>query len=282
MILRDHIEQFFAEGDHISDRTAAQQAFNELRFFLNNGELRAASPGTGPNSCAGWAVNEWVKKGILLGFRIGDLADFSVNEHVRFFDRHVLPLRKLTLEHQVRVVPGGTAIRDGAHLGRNVVVMPPSYINIGAYVDEGTMIDSHALVGSCAQVGKRVHLSAGASLGGVLEPIQALPVIVEDDVFIGGNTGIFEGTIIKRRAVIAAGVILTRSTPVYDLANVRVIRATPQMPLVIPEGAVVIPGSRPLAQPFAKEHGLSVSTPIIVKYRDDRTDAATVLEESLR
>jgi 2,3,4,5-tetrahydropyridine-2-carboxylate N-succinyltransferase len=282
MMLRDQIEQFYAEGDAISDRPAAQRAFNELRFFLNNGEVRAAAPSSAPTNRAGWGVNDWVKKGILLGFRIGELADFSINDHVRFFDRHDLPLRKLTIGLNVRVVPGGTAVRDGAHLGRNVVIMPPSYVNIGAFVDEGTMIDSHALVGSCAQVGKRVHLSAGAYLGGVLEPIQALPVIVEDDVFIGGNTGIFEGTIVKRRAVIAAGVILTRSTPVYDLPNVRIIRSSADSPLVIPEGAVVVHGTRPLSQPFAKEHGLSVATPIIIKYRDARTDAATVLEESLR
>ena len=282
MILQERIEEIYAEGDRPRDRNAALQAFNELRFFLNNGEVRAASPSTSPQSHGGWIANNWVKKGILLGFRIGELADLSLNDQMRFFDRHVLPLRRLTLESGVRIVPGGTAIRDGAFLGRHVVIMPPSYVNIGSYVDDGTMIDSHSLVGSCAQVGKRVHLSAGAHLGGVLEPIQAVPVVVEDEVFIGGNTGIFEGTIVKRRAVIAAGVILTRSVPVYDLVHGQIIRASGDVPLIIPEDAVVVPGSRPMQTSFAREHSLHVNTPIIVKYRDARTDAATALEEGLR
>jgi 2,3,4,5-tetrahydropyridine-2-carboxylate N-succinyltransferase len=282
MILKESIEQFYAEGEHLSDRGAAQQAFNELRFFLNNGEIRAASPSNSHKDSGGWMINEWVKKGILLGFRIGEMIEIGTYESMRFYDRNVFPLRKLTLEHEVRIVPGGTAVRDGAFLGKSVVVMPPSYINIGAYIDESTMIDSHVLVGSCAQVGKHVHLSTGARVGGVLEPVQALPVIIEDETFVGGNSGIFEGTVVKRRAVIAAGVTLTRSTPVYDVVRGVIISGSSNKPLIIPEGAVVVPGTRSLERPFAKEHGLGLATPIIVKYRDARTDAATALEDVLR
>ncbi len=282
MILHDRIEQLFAQPPDKLDRAGALQAFNELRFFLNNGEVRAAVPSTAAGNTAGWIVNAWVKQGILLGFRLGEIADFSLSDGMRFFDKSTLPLRKLTLDHHVRVVPGGSSVRDGSYLGPSVVVMPPAFINIGAYVDAGTMIDSHALVGSCAQVGKRVHLSAGAQLGGVLEPVNSLPVIVEDDVFIGGNAGIFEGAIVKHHAVIAAGVLLTASTPVYDVVNGTVLRGSRTSPLVIPDGAVVVPGTRPLPHASAREQGLSAYAPIIVKYRDARTDAATALEESLR
>jgi 2,3,4,5-tetrahydropyridine-2-carboxylate N-succinyltransferase len=249
---------------------------------LNNGDIRSASPAPAEMLSGGWIVNDWVKKGILLGFRLGTLTDMSVDEHVRFFDKSTYPLKKLSLESQVRIVPGGSSIRDGAFVGPNVVIMPPAYINVGAFVDSGTMIDSHALVGSCAQIGKRVHLSASAQIGGVLEPIGALPVIIEDDVFIGGNCGIYEGTIVKQRAVIAAGVIITGSTPVYDTVNQKIYRRTPTSPLIIPDNAVVVPGSRALDTPFAQQHRLSLYAPIIIKYRDGNTDAATVLEESLR
>jgi len=282
MILHDRIEQLFAQSPEALNRTSALQAFNELRFFLNNGEIRAAVPSSAPGNYGGWLVNEWVKKGILLGFRIGETVDYSVSDQLRFFDKGTLPLRRLTLDHHVRVVPGGSSIRDGAYVGPSVVVMPPAFINIGAYVDAGTLIDSHALVGSCAQIGKRVHLSAGAQVGGVLEPVNAMPVVIEDEVFVGANAGIFEGTIVKRRAVIAAGVLLTGSTSVYDVVNGKILRGSRTTPLLIPEGAVVVPGSRPMTQPYAREQGLSAYTPVIAKYRDTHTDAATALEDGLR
>jgi 2,3,4,5-tetrahydropyridine-2-carboxylate N-succinyltransferase len=229
-----------------------------------------------------WTVHHWVKKGIVLGFRIGALEDVSLNVRFRFFDKNTYPLKALTVADNVRLVPGGSSIRDGAYVARGVVCMPPMYINTGAYVDEGTMIDSHALVGSCAQVGKRVHLSAASQIGGVLEPVGALPVIIEDDVMIGGNCGVYEGTIVSTRAVIGAGVILTGGTPVYDAVKERIYRKEGTRPLVIPENAVVIPGSRPMESAWGKSRGLAVATPIIVKYRDAKTDAATALEESLR
>lgn len=253
------------------------EVFEEFKRLLNSGKIRAAE-----KVGDGWRVNAWVKQGILLGFRLGRLTDFSINEQFRFFDKHSYPLQRLTLEHQVRVVPGGTAVRDGAYLAKGVVIMPPAYINVGAYIDEGALIDSHALVGSCAQVGKRVHLSAAAQLGGVLEPVGAWPVIIEDDVFIGGNCGIYEGTLVQRRAVLGAGVILTASVSVHDLVHQKIYRATRESPLVIPEGAVVVPGSRPAAGAFAQQHGLALYAPVIVKYRDEQTDAVTVLEEALR
>lgn len=277
MLLRDKIESFYVKDPVSLDRKEALQAFNELKFFINHGEIRAASP-----TQNGWKVNEWVKKGILLGFRLGELTDISLNEQFRFFDKSTYPLKKITEEQNIRIVPGGTSIRDGCYIANNVVIMPPSYINVGAYVDEGTMIDSHALVGSCAQIGKRVHLSAGSQIGGVLEPIGTLPVIVEDDVFIGGMCGIFEGTYIQKGAVLAAGVILTASTPVYDLVKNTVYRSSPTAPLTIPAGAVVVPGSRRIENAFAQEHGISLSAPVIVKYRDANTDARTTLETALR
>jgi 2,3,4,5-tetrahydropyridine-2-carboxylate N-succinyltransferase len=228
-------------------------------------------------------VNAWVKRGILLGFRFGDTIDMSA-DHGRwpFFDKDTLPLKKVGAWSAVRIVPGGSAIRDGAYLGRGVICMPPMYINIGAHVGDETLVDSHALVGSCAQIGNRVHLSAAAQIGGVLEPVGALPVIVEDEVLVGGNCGVYEGTIVKRRAVLAAGTILTGSTPVYDLPNDRVIEPAGGQPLIVPEGAVVVPGTRPLTTGRAREWGLSVSTPIIVKYRDERTSARTALETWIR
>lgn len=282
MTLKERIEHFYSQDADTIDRQEALQAFKELKFFLNVGDVRAASPSSAEGNCAGWIVSDWVKKGILLGFRLGKLTDASIDEHFRYFDKSTYPLKKITRDHQIRMVPGGSSIRDGAYVAKGVVVMPPAYINVGAYVDEGTMIDSHALVGSCAQIGKRVHLSAAAQIGGVLEPIGALPVVIEDDVFIGGHCGIFEGTIVKNHAVIGAGAILTGSTPVYDLVNAKVYRKTAESPLVIPEGAVIVPGSRGIDAPFARQHGLALYTPVIIKYRDRNTDAATVLEESLR
>jgi len=277
MLLQQDIEHFYEMDHAVVDHSAALRAFNDLKFYLNRGEVRAAEPVNGS-----WRVNHWVKKGILLGFNLGILRDMSINELFRFFDKSTFPLRKLVVSDGVRQVPGGSAIRDGVYVGKGVVCMPPMYINVGAYVDEDTMVDSHALIGSCAQVGKRVHVSAASQLGGVLEPVGAMPVIVEDDVFIGGNCGIYEGTIVKRRAVIAAGVILTGGTKVYDAVNQQVYSRQGENPLTIPEHAVVVPGSRPLGSDWARSEHLSISTPIIIKYRDEKTDASTALEESLR
>ena len=275
--LQETIERLFElEGaDLPSD---AESSFLEFRAMLSRGKVRAAE--LGPH---GWVVNTWVKKGILLGFRLGRIEDFSLKTPpMRFFDKHTFPLRDLELEDQVRVVPGGSSIRAGAFVGRGVVCMPPMYVNVGAYVDEGTMIDSHALVGSCAQVGKRVHVSAAAQIGGVLEPVGAMPVIIEDRVLVGGNCGVYEGTIVKKEAVLAPGTILTRSTPVYDLVHETVLRANEDSPLTIPRGAVVVPGSRPARGSLASREGLHLYAPIIVKYRDPGTDAAVALESALR
>ncbi len=277
MALREKIELLYDKDNQSIDRKEGLQAFNELKFFLNHGEVRAASPS--PN---GWIIHQWVKKGILLGFRLGELVDDSINEQFRYFDKSTYPLKKFTKDDNVRIVPGGTSIRDGCYVANSVVIMPPSYINVGAYVDEGTLVDSHVLVGSCAQIGKRVHLSAGSQIGGVLEPIGAMPVIIEDDVFVGGMCGIFEGVQIQRNTVLASGVIITASTPVYDLVQNTVYRSTETTPLTIPEGAVVVPGSRSVEKDFAHKHGISMYTPVIVKYRDSRTDARTVLETALR
>jgi 2,3,4,5-tetrahydropyridine-2-carboxylate N-succinyltransferase len=282
MALKDQIELFYHQDLKTLDRPAALRAFNELKFFLNGGEVRAAQRSKNAENHGGWQVNDWVKKGILLGFRLGELVELAVNEQLRYFDKNTYPLKRLSLENQVRVVPGGTAVRDGAFVAKNVVIMPPAYVNVGAFVDEGTLIDSHALVGSCAQVGKRVHISAAAQIGGVLEPVGAMPVIIEDDVLVGGNCGVYEGTIVKRRAVIGAGVILTGSTPVYDLVKEAIYRRTEESPLIIPEGAVVVQGSRHVEAPFAKQHHLALYTPVIIKYRDEKTDARAALEESLR
>jgi 2,3,4,5-tetrahydropyridine-2-carboxylate N-succinyltransferase len=255
--------------------------FARLRAALSAGTVRSASPD--PTSPTGWVVNAWVKQGILLGFRVGDLADASM-DHGRwpFFDKDTLPLRRFAVGDNVRVVPGGSTIRDGAYVAAGVICMPPMYVNIGAYVGEGSMIDSHALVGSCAQIGARVHLSASAQVGGVIEPVGALPVIIEDEVLVGGNTGIYEGAVIKARAVIGAGTILTGSTPVYDLPNGRIIKPEAGQPLVIPEGAVVVPGARAVTEGPGVDWKLSLATPVIVKYRDSRTDTRTELERWIR
>ncbi|MDB5033548.1 MAG: 2,3,4,5-tetrahydropyridine-2,6-dicarboxylate N-succinyltransferase [Chlorobi bacterium] len=275
--LQQRIEELFALPVSELPIDEANALFAELREGLNAGMIRSAEPDGGN----GWRVNGWVKRGILLGFRAGSLADVSTGGF-SFFDKDNLPMRRLSAADGVRVVPGGSAIRDGAYIAPGVICMPPMYINIGSYVDAGSMVDSHALVGTCAQIGKRVHLSAAAQVGGVLEPVGASPVIIEDDVLVGGNCGIYEGTLVRRRAVLASGVVLTASSRVYDLVNGRIISAAPDRPLEIPEGAVVINGARKLAGDFAAGHGLSISTPIIVKYRDDRTDAKTALEDALR
>jgi 2,3,4,5-tetrahydropyridine-2-carboxylate N-succinyltransferase len=278
--LATDVESLVAAGKD-ADRGAAREVFARLRAALSAGEVRAAEPD--PSTPTGWRVNAWVKQGILLGFRFGDVADVSA-DHGKwpFFDKDTLPLKRLAPGAGVRIVPGGSSVRDGAYLGRGVIAMPPMYINIGAYVGDESLVDSHALVGSCAQIGRRVHLSAAAQIGGVLEPVGALPVIVEDDVLVGGNCGVYEGAVVKRRAVLAAGTILTGSTPVYDLPNGRIIEPVPGQPLVIPEGAVVVPGSRPVTTGRGREWGLSVATPVIVKYRDEKTDARTALEQWIR
>lgn len=277
MKLRQTIERLYDLPAGEADRENALGAVRELLDLLNTGEVRAASPEPG-----GWTVHPWVKKGIILAFRVGELADTAHGAPFRFVDKDTMSTRDFSVDDGVRIVPGGTAVRDGAYCAPGVIIMPPSYVNIGARVEAGTMIDSHVLVGSCAQVGKRVHLSAGTQIGGVLEPVNSSPVIIGDDVFIGGNCGVYEGTLVSARAVLGSGVILTGSTPVYDIPRSTVHRRTNESPLVIPAGAVVVPGSRRVDNPFAAEHGLSLHTPVIVKYRDERTDAATVLEEGLR
>jgi 2,3,4,5-tetrahydropyridine-2-carboxylate N-succinyltransferase len=264
-----------------ADRSDAREAFLELRDALGRGDVRAAEPD--PGAATGWRVNVWVKQGILLGFRFGDLVDMSA-DHGRwpFYDKDTMTVKKPGLAAGVRIVPGGSTIRDGAYVAAGVVCMPPMYVNIGAYIDEGSLVDSHALVGSCAQIGRRVHLSAGAQIGGVIEPVGQLPVVVEDDVLVGGNTGVYEGAVVRRRAVIAAGTVLTGSTPIYDLPNERIIRPEAGAPLVVPEGAVVVPGARAVTVGKGREWGLSLATPVIVKYRDDRTDTRTELEAWIR
>jgi 2,3,4,5-tetrahydropyridine-2-carboxylate N-succinyltransferase len=244
---------------------------------LTQGVYRAAEKSNGA-----WRTNIWVKRGILLAFRIGAVESKTNPSEFYFFDKDTLPVKHLSLSDRVRVVPGGSSIRDGAYVAAGVVCMPPMFINIGAYVDEGTMVDSHALVGSCAQIGKRVHLSAAAQIGGVLEPPGALPVIIEDEAFVGGNCGVYEGVLVRERAVLAPGVLLTGGTAVYDLARGLVYRKTPDAPLTIPSGAVVVPGSRPATGEFARANGVSLYVPVIVKYRDEKTDAATMLEDALR
>lgn len=278
--LPEQIAELFAQGEH-ADSLTARNAFIRLRDGLGEGRYRAAEPD--PSSSCGWRVNAWVKQGILLGFRFGRLMDVSV-DHGKwpFFDKDTMPIKTLGLEHHVRLVPGGSAIREGAYIGRGVICMPPMYVNIGAWVGECTLIDSHVLVGSCAQVGARVHISAGAQIGGVIEPVGATPVIVEDEVLVGGNTGLYEGIVVKRRAVIGAGTVITASTPVYDLPNGRVISAEAGSPLVIPEGAVVVPGARAVSVGKGVEWGISLATPVIVKYRDEKTDTRTELERWIR
>src|SRR5918993_1484048 len=278
--LAAEIEELASAGEDL-DRARARNVFARLRAALSSGEVRAAEPDA--QAPGGWRVNAWVKRGILLGFRTGDTVDVSM-DHGRwpFSDKDTLPLKPLDLSAGVRIVPGGSTVRDGAYLGQKVVCMPPMYINIGAYVGDETLVDSHALVGSCAQIGRRVHVSAAAQIGGVLEPVGALPVIVEDDVLIGGNCGVYEGAIVKKRAVLAAGTILTRSTPIYDIPNGTVIEPRAGDPLIVPEGAVVVPGSRAVTAGRGREWGLSVAAPVIVKYRDEKTDARTALEDWIR
>jgi len=278
--LEETITRLAAAGTD-APKDEARQAFAALRTALSEGTVRAAEPDAA--STGGWKVNAWVKKGILLGFRFGDTIDMSA-DHGRwpFFDKDTLPLKKIGAWSAVRIVPGGSTVRDGAWIGRGVICMPPMFINIGAYVGDESLVDSHALVGSCAQIGSRVHLSAAAQIGGVLEPVGALPVIVEDDVLIGGNCGVYEGAIVKRRAVLASGTVITASTPIYDLPNDRIIEPVAGSPMIVPEGAVVVPGSRPVTSGRGREWGLSVATPIIVKYRDERTSARTALESWIR
>ena len=255
--------------------------FERFKHALNAGAIRSAQPDESAKT--GWRVNAWVKKGILIGFRMGAIVDMSINP-VRqpWFDKSTFPVQRIKPDRGVRIVPGGSSIRDGCFIGKGVTCMPPMYINVGSWVGDGTMVDSHALVGSCAQVGTNCHISAAAQIGGVLEPVGALPVIIEDDVLMGGNTGVYEGTVIKRRAVLGSGVILNRSTPVYDLVQGGVHKATDDQPLVIPEDAVVVAGSRTITHGKGKEWGLSVYTPIIVKYRDSKTDSRIQLEDLLR
>jgi 2,3,4,5-tetrahydropyridine-2-carboxylate N-succinyltransferase len=279
-VLAETIDRIAAAGSD-APRDEARAVFAALRAALSEGTVRAAEPDAGSRS--GWRVNAWVKRGILLGFRFGAIVDASA-DHGRwpFIDKDTLPLKKIDPSAGIRIVPGGSSIRDGAFLARGVICMPPMYVNIGAYVDEETLVDSHALVGSCAQIGKRVHLSAAAQIGGVLEPVGALPVIVEDEVLVGGNCGVYEGTVVKRRAVLAAGAVLTGSTPIFDIPNNRIIEPSAGEPLVVPEGAVVVPGTRPISSGPGRDWGLALATPVIVKYRDERTSARTALEQWIR
>jgi 2,3,4,5-tetrahydropyridine-2,6-dicarboxylate N-succinyltransferase len=277
--LQDSIEQYFAAGPSAIDDPLAMEAFLTLRADLESGAVRAASPAS--EAPTGWRVNAWVKQGILLGFRLGALREWPV-PGLSFIDKHTYPVRSFTPGDGVRIVPGGSSIRAGAYVARGVVCMPPMYINAGAYVDEGTMVDSHALVGSCAQIGKRVHLSAAAQIGGVLEPVNASPVVIEDDVLVGGNCGVYEGTVVRKGAVLAAGTILTRGTPVFDVVKGEILRASGELPLIIPENAVVVPGARSVNKGKGREWGLSLYAAVIVKYRDDKTDLSTTLEDLLR
>lgn len=273
--LKSSIERLAALGE-VERNPEARPAFLEFRDGLTQGKIRAAEKIDGR-----WAVNTWVKRGILLGFRLGELTETG-GAALTFVDKDTFPTRQFSLADRVRIVPGGSSVRLGAYVAPSVICMPPMFINVGAYVDEGTMVDSHALVGSCAQIGKRVHLSAAAQIGGVLEPVNAAPVIIEDDVLVGGNCGIYEGTLVRARAVLGAGTILTRSTPLYDLVRDKVYRATPESSLEVPEGAVVVPGSRAVKKGAAAELGISLYTPVIVKYRDDKTDRGIELEDWLR
>jgi 2,3,4,5-tetrahydropyridine-2-carboxylate N-succinyltransferase len=277
-MLAADIERLFDE------KSTTEEHFSTFAYFkdaLNRGEIRAAEPD--PASKSGWRVNAWVKKGILLGFRIAGIVDWSIDRARQpWFDKATYPVKQLDGTEGIRIVPGGSSIRDGCYVAKGVTCMPPMYINVGAWVGEGTMVDSHALIGSCAQIGARCHISAASQIGGVLEPVGALPVIVEEDVLVGGNCGVYEGTVVKRRAVLGTGTILNRSTPVYDLVRGEVYAATDDEPLVIPEEAVVVAGSRSITKGKGKEWGISLYTPVIVKYRDSRTDAKIQLEDFLR
>lgn len=278
MPLREQIEELAErEGSEYSDEDF--ELFSEFKSALNRGEIRAAER----DANGQWRTNAWVKRGILLGFRMGKIVEMSPpNGGLQFLDKHTYPIRTFSPDDRVRIVPGGSSIRDGAYIAPGVVCMPPMFVNAGAYVDEGTMIDSHALVGSCAQIGKRVHLSAAAQIGGVLEPAGAMPVIIEDDVIVGGNCGVYEGTIVRERAVLASGTIITGSTPVLDLVREQIYRRSEDGPLEIPAGAVLVPGARAVQSKQGREWGLSLYAPVIVKYRDEKTDAATQLEDLLR
>jgi len=278
--LADEITSLFEQGASAS-KQQARDAFTRLRGELSAGRVRSAEPD--PSSPTGWRVNAWVKQGILLGLRWGDIVDVGVGKgRWPFLDKDTLPLKPLNVSSRVRVIPGGSSIRDGAYLGTGVICAPPMYINVGAYVDDFSFVDSHALVGSCAQIGKNVHLSAAAQIGGVLEPVGAMPVIVEDEALVGGNCGVYEGVVVKRRAVLGSGTIVTGSTPIYDLVNGVIITPAPGQPLVVPEGAVVVPGARAVTAGKGPEWGLSLATPVIVKYRDEKTDARTELERWIR
>jgi 2,3,4,5-tetrahydropyridine-2,6-dicarboxylate N-succinyltransferase len=279
-MLPSQIERLFDEGPaHYAEEHF--RLFRDFKAGLNRGEIRAAEPD--PSTKTGWRANAWVKKGVLLGFRMGAIADMSIDAVKQpFFDKSTYPARVFTAADGVRIVPGGSSIRDGSYIGRGVICMPPMFVNVGAYVGEGTMIDSHALVGSCAQIGSNCHISAGAQIGGVLEPIGALPVIIEDDVLVGGNSGVYEGTVVKCRAILGTGTILNRSIPVYDLVRDAVYTATETEPLVIPEEAVVVPGSRAISHATGGKWGLSLQAAVIVKYRDSKTDARVQLEDLLR
>jgi 2,3,4,5-tetrahydropyridine-2,6-dicarboxylate N-succinyltransferase len=272
--LQTEIERLASGNQHGSD---AREIFLKFRDVLTRGEVRAAE-----NLNGEWRVNAWVKQGILLGFRLGEITQMGSGECLSFVDKDTFPARKFTVADKVRVVPGGSSARLGAYVAPSVICMPPMFINVGAYVDEGTMIDSHALVGSCAQIGKRVHLSAAAQIGGVLEPVNAAPVIIEDDVLVGGNCGVYEGTLVRSRAVLGAGTILTRSTPLYDLVRGEIYRASDEKPLEVPNNAVVVPGSRAITKGKAQEWGISLYAPVIVKYRDEKTERGVELEDWLR
>ena len=280
-ILSHHMSSLQSEIERLSSlanpSNDARATFLKFRDALTRGEIRAAEKINGD-----WKVNVWVKQGILLGFRLGELAQMSSGECLSFVDKDTFPARRFTVADRVRMVPGGSSARQGAYIAPSVICMPPMFVNAGAYVDKGTLIDSHALVGSCAQIGKRVHLSAAAQIGGVLEPVSAAPVIIEDDVLVGGNCGVYEGTLVRSRAVLGAGTILTRSTPLYDLVRSEVYRATEDRPLEVPEDAVVVPGSRAVSKGKAAEWGISLYTPVIVKYRDEKTAKGVELEDWLR
>jgi 2,3,4,5-tetrahydropyridine-2-carboxylate N-succinyltransferase len=277
MPLREQIEALVARPDGEFSRED-RAVFDELKRALNRGEVRAAEK----SSSGKWIVNAWVKQGLLLGFRMGVTTDMSAGESLKFFDKDTYPSRPTTIDENVRIVPGGSTIRDGAYIAPGVVCMPPMFVNAGAYVDQGTMIDSHALVGSCAQIGKRVHISAAAQIGGVLEPVGAVPVIIEDDVLVGGNCGVYEGTIVRERAVLGSGTILTGSTPVFDVVRGEIYQRQKDSPLEIPAGAVVVPGARAVTSERGREWGLSLYAAIIVKYRDEKTNSAVQLEDYLR
>jgi 2,3,4,5-tetrahydropyridine-2-carboxylate N-succinyltransferase len=276
-VLRQRIERLFALGAEAKSDPSSRQVLSELLAALSAGKVRAADKSNGR-----WTANVWVKQGILLGFQIGELKESGDASGLSFVDKDTFPVRHFSAREQVRIVPGGSAVRQGAYVAPSVICMPPMYINVGAYVDEGTLVDSHALVGSCAQIGKRVHLSAGAQIGGVLEPVNASPVVIEDDVLVGGSCGVYEGIQVGARAVLGAGVVLTRSTPLYDIVHEQVYRGEGDKPLSVPENAVVVPGARAISKGKAAEWNLSLYTPVIVKYRDQKTDRSIELEDLLR